>query len=197
MRNLETKKQLRIKLKQLRESLSATEQSDLSYLITEKVVSHYDFGRAKNILIYMHYNREVQTDGIILYAFMLGKKVYIPKVEGDEMRFYRIHDLKECVSGFRGILEPPQDAELFLMATDTPKDETLVILPGLGFDKKANRIGYGGGYYDKYLAANTNCMKMAIGYDIQCIDHVPTEGTDIPMDIIITDEQIILPDGEE
>ena len=87
MRNLEAKKQLRAKLKQLRNALSKEEQSDLSYRITEKVVSHYDFGRAKNILIYMHYNSEVQTDGIILYAFMLGKTVFIPKVEGSEMNF--------------------------------------------------------------------------------------------------------------
>lgn len=197
MRNLETKKQLRTKLKQLRNALSAEEQSDLSYNITEKVVSHYDFGRAKNILIYMHYNSEVQTDGIILYAFMLGKRVFIPKVEGQEMNFYEIHDLKECVNGFRGIQEPPQSAEVFRLSSDAPKDETLVILPGLGFDNECNRIGYGGGYYDKYLTANPNCMKMAIGYDVQCIDAVPTEETDIRMDIIITDEQIILPDGEE
>ena len=197
MRNLEAKKQLRAKLKQLRDVLSKEEQSDLSYCITEKVVSHYDFGRAKNILIYMHYNSEVQTDGIILYAFMLGKRVFIPKVEGSEMNFYEIRDLKECVNGFRGIPEPPQSAEIFQLSADRPKDETLVILPGLGFDKECKRIGYGGGYYDKYLAANPNCMKMAIGYDMQCIDHVPVEETDISMDIIITDEQIILPDGEE
>ncbi len=193
---MEAKKQLRIKLKQIRERLSLDEQNDLSYAITEKVVSHYDFQKAKNILIYMHYNNEVQTDGIILYAFMLGKKVFIPKVEGDIMNFYEIHDIKECVSGFRGIPEPPVDAKCFSMSTDGPQDETLVILPGLGFDPKGRRIGYGGGYYDKYLEANTNCMKMAIAYDIQCVDDIPVEETDIPMDVIITDEQIILNDEE-
>lgn len=170
---------------------------DLSYSITEKVVSHYDFQRANNILIYMHYNSEVQTDGIILYAFMLGKKVFIPRVEGREMTFYEIHDIKECVSGFHGILEPPQDAEPFVIQPDIPKEDTLVILPGLGFDKEGRRIGYGGGFYDKYLALNPNCMKMAIAYEIQCVKEVPTEENDISIDVIITDEQIILVEGEE
>lgn len=194
---METKKQLRIKLKEMRERLSLDEQNDLSYAITEKVVSHYDFKKAKNILIYMHYNKEVQTDGIILYAFMLGKKVFIPKVEGEIMNFYEIHDIKECISGFRGIPEPPSDAKCFLMPTDCPKEETLVILPGLGFDQYGRRIGYGGGYYDKYLSKNTNCMKMAIAYDMQCVDCIPVEETDVLMDVIITDEQIILNDQED
>lgn len=179
-------------MKALREALSEEDRLNLGYAIMEKTVAHYDFGKAENLLIYMHTGSEVRTDGIIGYGLMMGKKVYVPRVNGREMEFYQINDMKECLPGFLGILEPPEDALPFVFDKETPKENTLVILPGLAFDEKGGRLGYGGGFYDRYLAKHPNCMKMGIAYDFQCIEEVVTEENDICVDILITDNRIVL-----
>lgn len=176
----------------MREALSEDEMLNRGYIVMEKTVAHYDFRKAKNILAYMHTGSEVRTDGIIAYGLMLGKKVYVPRVREKEMAFHEIRDINECTPGFMGILEPPEDAPVFAFDKETEKEDTLMILPGLAFDKKGGRLGYGGGFYDRYLAEHPNCIKMGIAYDFQFIGEVVKDEHDIPVDILITDQRIML-----
>lgn len=186
---MEEKKILRNRMKSLRAELSYEEILDASQTITENVVSHYDFGKAENILIYMHYLSEVRTDGIIAYAFMLGKRVFIPKVIEKTMEFREIHALDGCVSGYKGIYEPPSGTEVFLTGKERKKEDTLVIIPGLAFGPGGERLGYGGGFYDRFLKECPSCMKMGIGFDFQCIEEVPVNENDVFMDLLITDKR--------
>ena len=188
------RKKLRKQMKDKREALKAEQVTDLSQMLTEAVVSHYDFLKAKAILIYRNMGKEVRTDGIIAYAFLLGKRVFIPRVEGKIMDFYEIHDIHECVPGFRGIAEPPEGAEKFVFSKEPCEEEILVVLPGLSFDKHGNRLGYGGGYYDTYLKNNPVCRKMGIGYDFQIVGEIPVCEWDQPVDIVITEKRVILPE---
>lgn len=179
-------------MKALREALSEEDRLNLGYMIMEKTVAHYDFQKAEDLLVYMHTGSEVRTDGIIGYGLMMGKRIYVPRVRGKEMDFYQIRDIKECLPGFFGILEPPKDAPIFVFDKGRAKENTLMILPGLAFDEKGGRLGYGGGFYDRYLAKHPNCMKMGIAYDFQCVEKVVTKENDICMDILITDKRIVL-----
>lgn len=188
MEKLEEKKNLRKKMKALRDRLSYEEVLDLSQKLTERVVSHYEFIRAKDILIYMHYQNEVRTDGIIGYAWMLRKRVFVPRVNGNEMEFYEIRDLKECAPGYQGINEPVLCTSPYEFKEGL-KEEPLMILPGLAFDEKGGRLGYGGGFYDRFLESRPACTKMGIGFDFQCVGEVPAGGQDIPMDLVVTEER--------
>lgn len=190
----EKRKKLRKQMKDKREALKDEQVTDLSQMLTEAVVSHYDFLKAKDVLIYRNTGKEARTDGIIAYAFMLGKRVFIPRVEGKAMDFYEIHDIHECVAGFRGISEPPFGAEKFVFATEAQEEDVLMILPGLSFDKQGNRLGYGGGYYDNYLKDNPACRKMGIGYDFQIVGEIPVCEWDQPVDIVITEKRVLLPE---
>lgn len=190
MRKLEKKKLQRNEMKALREALSEDEMLDFGYTIMKKTVAHYDFGKAKNILVYMHTGSEVRTDGIIAYGLLLQKKVYVPRVREKEMEFHEIKDIKECTPGSFGILEPPEDAPVFVFNEEMKKEDTLMILPGLAFDARGGRLGYGGGFYDRYLAKHPNCIKMGIAYDFQVVGEVVKDEHDIPVDILITDQRI-------
>lgn len=196
MRSLEknknvTKAELRSGVKALRKQLSGSDKSQRDRAIEKRVAAHGAFQRAERILIYMHYGSEVRTDGIVADALKLGKRVYVPKVLGREMEFYQIRSLDECGPGYRGLPEPPLEAEQYALEGEDCGDKVLMILPGLAFDRAGNRLGYGGGFYDRYLERHPHCVKMGIAYDFQYMERIPAEETDIPVDYIITDKQTV------
>lgn len=197
VRKLEKKKRQRNEMKALRDALAEEDRFNLGYEIMEKTAAHYDFLKAKNLLVYMHRGSEVQTDGIIDYGLMLGKRVFVPRVAGKEMIFHEIRDRKECTPGYMGIPEPPEAAPVFAHEKNMKREDTLIILPGLAFDTGGGRLGYGGGFYDRYLAVCPVCIKMGIAYDFQYVEEVAKDERDIPVDILITDKRIVLYDEGE
>ena len=108
-----------------------------------------------------------------------GKKVAVPKVYGDEMRFLYLNDLSRVEIGYCGIPEPIDDAPV----ADDPT--ALVLMPGLAFDEAGHRIGYGGGFYDKFLASEPGHPTLALCYAFQMVDQIPTEEYDIPVDVVL------------
>ncbi len=128
---------------------------------------------------YLPYNQEVRTVPILEQALLDGKKVAVPKVYGDRMRFIYIEELSGIARGSFGIPEPIADGPV-------AEDETaLVLMPGLAFDEKGGRMGYGGGFYDKYLQAHPNHPTAALCYDFQIFPSLPTEAHDIPVDLVL------------
>ena len=108
-----------------------------------------------------------------------GKRVAVPKVFGDEMVFIYLDDLSRIEKGYCGIPEPIENGPV----ADDPT--ALVLMPGLAFDPQGHRIGYGGGFYDKFLAAEPNHPTLALCYDFQMIDHLDTEEFDVPVDCVL------------
>ena len=90
--------------------------------------------------------------------------------------------------GYKGIPEPGP----WCRKAPVPFEETLVIVPGIAFDRSGGRIGYGGGYYDTYLAGKTKCIKAAAAYSMQITEQIPTEPSDVKMDLIITEKELIV-----
>lgn len=167
VRNLETNKsRLRKEKLSLRKNLSEDERVQKSLLITDRLFEIPEFIECKNVLIYASYNNEVDTDRVVLRAMLKGKNIYMPKVNGEEMDFYRVFSLDELASGAFGIREP-YDIE-HLKFEGAP--ETVCILPMAVFDEEGNRIGYGKGYYDKYLSRIDVDYMIGLAFECQKSD---------------------------
>ena len=134
---------------------------------------------AKSIYGYLPYNQEVRTTPMLEQAIRDGKRVAVPKCYGDEMKFIWMEDLSKVEKGYANIPEPIADGPI-------ADDETaLVLMPGLAFDPQGHRCGYGGGFYDKFLAAEPNHPTLALCYDFQMLPHLETEAHDIPVNYVI------------
>lgn len=137
------------------------------------------YKNAKTIYGYLPYNQEVRTVPMLEQALKDGKRVAVPKCYGDEMKFIFLDDLSKVEKGYCGIPEPVADEPV-------ADDETaLVLMPGLAFDPQGHRIGYGGGFYDKFLAAEPSHPTLALCYDFQLLEHLETEDHDIPVDYVL------------
>ncbi len=168
-----------------RSKLTTSQVLDLSAHITHSLFELPEYNGATDICTYIDYNNEVITKDIIKRSWQLGKNVASPKVTGKDMEFVYIGNYDELEVGAYNIMEPIGN-EIFDL------DEGLIIMPGVAFDENKNRIGYGGGFYDRYLAKHPKCIKIAIAYDFQILPEIESEPFDIKPDIIITDRRIIL-----
>ena len=137
------------------------------------------YRNARSIYGYLPYNQEVRTVPMLEQAIRDGKRVAVPKVFGDEMKFIWLDDLSRVEKGYSGIPEPIDDGP----EADDPN--ALVLMPGLAFDKEGHRIGYGGGFYDKFLATEPDHPTVALCYDFQVLEHLETEEFDIPVDLVL------------
>ena len=138
-----------------------------------------EYRNAKSIYGYLPYNQEVRTVPMLEQALRDGKRVAVPKCYGDEMRFLWMEDLNQVEKGYAGIPEPIADEPVADDAT------ALVLMPGLAFDREGHRIGYGGGFYDKFLAQETGHPTLALCYDFQMQEQLDTEEFDIPVDKVL------------
>ena len=136
------------------------------------------YQKAQSIYGYLPYNQEVRTTPMLRQAQLDGKRVAVPKCYGDEMRFIWLDDLDRVEKGYANIPEPIDDGPI----ADDPA--ALVLMPGLAFDPQGHRIGYGGGFYDKFLAKEMH-PTLALCYDFQMLEHLETEQFDIPVDTVL------------
>lgn len=173
------KKALRTQIRQLKRGMTQEDIARRSQKLLEKFCATEEYRKAETIYGYLPYNQEVRTTPILAKALADGKRVAVPKVYGEEMRFIYMEDLNAVASGFSGIPEPVAD-------TPVAADETaLVLMPGLAFDPQGHRMGYGGGFYDKFLSREPNHPTVALCYDFQMFDFLETEAHDIPVDLVI------------
>lgn len=184
MIRLSIKKQIRNEIKKKRSQLSPNDRQIKDEQIYQSVVQSEEFIQASSILIYINNGEEVSTTKIIQKAWELGKWVAAPKTKKQEINFYTFSAFSELKTGPYGILEPT-DKEL------VESQDALVIMPGVVFDYNRNRIGYGGGYYDRYLSSHNIFKSMALAYDCQLIKEVPHDEYDVKPNIIVTESQIL------
>lgn len=173
------KKALRTQIRQLKRAMSEEEINCRSQKLMEKFCQTDAYQHARTIYGYLPYNQEVRTVPILERAICDGKRVAVPKVYGEEMRFLYLDDLSAVALGYAGIPEPIADEPV---ADDA---NALVLMPGLVFDPLGHRIGYGGGFYDKFLSMEPNHPTVALCYDFQVLPHLETEEYDIPVDLVL------------
>lgn len=184
---METKQQIRKRIRSLRKEMTQTEVSEKSKAITKQVCRSTAFKNADLVLLYADFQNEVQTGFLAQEAWKSGKDVAFPKVNGNEMEFCLISDYSQLAPGAMNILEPVVDCR---KVTSFPL-HTLMIMPGVAFDSHLNRVGYGGGYYDRFLDKHDHLEVIALGFELQLCDSIPTEPTDYRPHILITEKQIL------
>ena len=144
-----------------------------------------EFKNSTRIYVYHAFRNEVDTSNIIQYGFEHNIDICLPKIHHKTMDFYKITSLEQLTEGYMGIFEPNEKAR------KVEFHHGIVIVPGTAFDKQCNRMGYGGGYYDRFLFKNPTLTKIGIAYDFQIFDTIPVESYDIPMDYVITENTTI------
>ncbi len=173
------KKTLRNAIRAKKRAMTEAEITAASEKLGELFAATESYQKAKTIYGYLPYNQEVRTVPILERALKDGKQVAVPKVYGDEMRFIFLTDMDQVAAGYAGIPEPLADGPV-------AKDPTaLVMMPGLAFDEKGRRIGYGGGFYDRFLAAEPSHPTIALCYAFQVLPEIPAEEFDIPVDQVL------------
>ena len=176
------KKELRKAISAKKRAMTAAEIEAKSAFLAEKLFAHPAYQRAPALYSYMSYNQEVRTRAIMERALADGKRVAVPKVYGDEMQFLWLDDLSAVAPGAYDIPEPVADAPI-------ADDETaLILMPGLAFDREGRRCGYGGGFYDKWLAQHPGHPLVALCYGFQMCDHLETDPHDVPVDVVLWEE---------
>ncbi len=173
------KQELRRQIRARKRAMTEEEIVQKSTRLGELLFRSEAYRQASTIYGYLPYNQEVRTVPMLEQALRDGKKVAVPKCYGDEMRFLYMTDLSQVAKGYAGIPEPIADGPV-------AEDETaLVLMPGLAFDSQGHRIGYGGGFYDKFLAREPGHPTLALCYDFQMLPELDTEEFDIPVDTVI------------
>lgn len=185
---------LRKEIQARRNHLSPPEMIHYSEKICRLVTSSTRFFRAQHILLYCNYGSETRTSYIFEAAKKAGKNTYYPKVEGDNMYFYKVNSLSELSDGYRGIKEPYHPSRAFQNSRNNM--DSMIIVPGLVFGRDGYRIGYGRGFYDRYLADYPGLWKTGICYGVQIVKDCPHEDHDICMDEIICEQGVITLNGE-
>ncbi|MBQ9233304.1 MAG: 5-formyltetrahydrofolate cyclo-ligase [Lachnospiraceae bacterium] len=180
-----TKKDIRESVLFLRNSLDKKEAEYISRGICQDVIELDVYEKATDICLYMSINNEVYLDSLMEASFKEGKRVWLPRVIDKYMEFYSYDTNTKLINGAFGIMEP--DSEMKLV----PNENTLIIMPGAVYSENKERIGYGGGYYDKYLSEHPECHTVAVCYELQIFPDIPTEAYDIKPEIIVTEERII------
>ena len=170
------KKELREKYLNIRKEICDKENKNSN--IFQKVIDMEEYKKSNLVLSYVSLGDEVDTIGLIKYSLKCGKQVAIPKCEGEIINFYYINSLDELNKGSFDILEPQNENKVKSF------ENGICIVPGVAFDKSNNRIGYGKGYYDRFLQ-NYNGIKIGLTYKECICEKIDIDKYDVKLDKII------------
>lgn len=173
------KKELRKEILRKRSLLSAEDVKKLSTIICSNVIQDDIYAKAHDLCLYVPVRNEVDACMLISDARIEQKRIWLPKVKGNQMDFCLYEDGEVLKPGSYGIPEPVSDVVL------EPDNNTLIIMPGAVFSRSGDRIGYGGGFYDRYLEKYRRCKTIALCYGFQVKEQIPAEPHDIRPDRII------------
>ncbi len=172
------KEVLREKYLNIRKNINEENKQKYDNYIFNRVINLEEYKESKLVLIYVSLKYEVDTFNLINYSLNKNKKVAVPKCEENDIIFYEIKSLKDLEEGNFGILEPKVNKPI------TDFNNSICIVPGVAFDKQNNRIGYGKGFYDRFLK-NYEGTKIGLTYKECICDKIDSDINDIKMDKII------------
>lgn len=187
------KKEFRKNVINNRKKQSSEFISKNSSKITDKLLSMDCIKNSKTIMLYLDFNNEVQTTELINKLICLNKVVATPItiIDKRELDPRQITDLKNGIKiGTYGIREPKEECSPRINLEDID----VIVVPAVAYDKNCYRLGYGGGFYDRFLQKLRNdCITIGIAFDLQIFDSIPKESHDAQLDFIITESRIITP----
>ena len=187
MSTTDQKAKLRQQVRAWRDDLSAHDQEVLTEEVEARLVQLPVFNEAKTVLTYARFGSEAGTTGIVARILMSGRRLVLPRVEGDQLALCVItNPVMDLTPGKWGIPEPVAG-----LPTVKTSEIDLFLLPGLAFDEHGGRLGYGRGFFDRVLADAGGGTKIGLAFEGQMVDKVPVTKTDVPMDMIVTSDRII------
>ena len=186
-----TKKEIRRAVLKARSELDGETAALASQVICRRILDIESYERAEDVCLYMPVNNEVDVMLLAEAAMEQGKRVWVPKVikkgekdQAGEMVFNRYEGMDRTVTGTYDIVESLSEEIL------EPGENTLVIMPGVAFTWSRDRIGYGGGFYDRFLQENPQVDTIAVCYDLQVVDEIPVEESDMKPDYVVSETSI-------
>ncbi|MDH5174398.1 MAG: 5-formyltetrahydrofolate cyclo-ligase [Elusimicrobiota bacterium] len=193
----EKKRKLRQELLRKRGNLSRNEINAKSGKIENRLFALPEFQRAKTVMFYVSFRNEVATGKMMRNAMKLKKRIAVPVVHGEKIVAYEIKNpKKELSKGSFGIREPKKEFRRRV----NRKEIDLVVVPGVVFDKRGGRLGYGRGYYDRFLGSKSTkvtmnrshqCALVGLAFDLQIAREIPLKRKDVKVDKIVTENRII------
>ena len=185
----QTKKEIREQYRRIREALPPEKRKSADEMIAKRLFDCAFYQNARFIYCYASLKDEAGTNMIIEEALRNGKRVALPRVRGKRrMEFCFIKSPADLKPGFMGIKEPGP----WCPKAPAPFKDSVVVMPGIAFDRNGTRAGYGGGYYDTYLEGHAECIKAALAYSVQIAPEIPAAPTDIKVDMIVTEKELII-----
>lgn len=177
---METKKELRTRMIRMRKQMSHNDFFNKSADICSKIKSHPKFRQAKVIYCYDNIKNEVSLYNLQKEILKDKKILALPRIDEGVMNFYIIEDFDDLACGYMGIFEPKEQCR------EAPAPD-IVLVPGVAFTKDGFRLGYGGGFYDRFLS-HADTYSIGVAYDFQIVQTLPVEEHDICLDEIITND---------
>jgi len=183
------KEQLRSRLQKCLLAIPLEQRSEKSHRACQNLISTPQFQSALSVMMYLALPHEVDTSEAILHAWQLGKAVSVPKISWQQRHMIAV-EINSLETGFStsasGLRNP-------VTGVPVPFEEIdLVVTPAFGFDRKGNRLGRGGSYYDRFFTDEKfKASKCGLAFTEQVVDSIPVTSTDVPVDFLVTDEEIV------
>lgn len=178
------KSEIRAEIRTIRKELDPDWERAANAALRTRLLAETQIRRSEMVYCYLDYGREADTRQILSALWASGIRTAVPRVEGKELFFYRIRSMEDVVPGYRGIMEPGPECP---RCTDRMAP---VIVPGVAFDREGNRLGYGGGYYDRFFAREPQHQAIGIGFSFQIRDGWEPQPHDRPMDLVVTETAV-------
>lgn len=182
---MRTKEEIRKEVREKKRQMSLKEIGSKSKRIFSRLEALPLWKEENVIFSYVSYNQEVATRIRMENWIQSGKKLAVPKVMGDQISFFLISSLDELVEGYQGIWEP-------VTRECADEKDGIILMPGLAFDNQFHRLGYGGGFYDRYLNEHQKAKftRIALAYEYQVYEEIPSQPHDQWVDVIITEQRV-------
>jgi len=182
LRKQELRQEMLFRLK----SQSEGDKMAKSFKIKDLVIRNPFFAIAKTVMLYASFSGEVDTWGLIEESLKLGKKIILPRTDQSSGGLipHEITDIRSLIRGTFGILEPEPNPEMVFPVSEID----LAVVPGIAFDRRGNRLGRGGGFYDRFLSTlERETLKVGLAFDFQIVENIPIESEkDVLLDLVIS-----------
>ncbi len=179
------KRAMRDEIRARRDAMPEADRADASRAIAEHVLALPELEGAGTVMVFWSFGSEVDTAPLIAGLVRAGVRVALPRIEGADLVPTAYAPGDPLRSASFGAMEPTAGEELEPAALD------VIVVPGVAFDRRGGRVGYGSGFYDRLLARRRPAATVAVGFDLQLVDEVPSGPADVPVDVVVTELETI------
>ena len=185
------KRELRSRMRSVRAVLPASAREARSLAAAQRIRELAEYAGAQTLVAFSAIHKEIDPAPLLSEAHAHGKRVGLPRVVGEDLALHLVTPNAALEQGAFGVMEPAASSPPI-----EPEEVDLVIVPGLAFDVRGHRLGYGRAFYDRLLPTMTRAFRLGLAYDFQVVMELPDDAHDVPMHAVVTDQQVLRPGRE-